>query len=82
MPALHRETTWAKETLLGDLRQSVPHNGRVHLLGINVCSVFEGRGMYFQHVGVDGASPESVPEGLERHLDAARQNCRETISAA
>ena len=31
MPALQREATWAEESLLGDLRQSVPQNGRVHL---------------------------------------------------
>ena len=35
MPALQREAAWA-ETLLGDLRQSVPQNGRVHLLGIDL----------------------------------------------
>ena len=33
MPALQREAFCAKERLLGDLRQSVPQNGRVHLLG-------------------------------------------------
>ena len=26
---------WAKERLVGDLRQSVPQNGRVHLLGVD-----------------------------------------------
>ena len=26
-----REAVWAEERLLGDLRQSVPQNGRVHL---------------------------------------------------
>ena len=31
MPALQRKATWTKERLLGDLRQSVPQNGRVHL---------------------------------------------------
>ena len=31
MLALQREAAWAKERLLGDLRQSVPQNGRVHL---------------------------------------------------
>ena len=31
MPALQREAAWAEERLLGDLRQSVPQNGRVHL---------------------------------------------------
>ena len=31
MLALQREAFWAKERLLGDLRQSVPQNGRVHL---------------------------------------------------
>ena len=30
MPALQRQA-WAEERLLGDLRQSVPHNGRDHL---------------------------------------------------
>ena len=35
MPALQREAFWAKERLLGDLRQSVPQNGRVHLLGVD-----------------------------------------------
>ena len=34
MPALQREAAWAKEKLLGDLRRSVPQNGRVHLLGV------------------------------------------------
>ena len=34
MAALQREVFWAKERLLGDLRQSVPQNGRVHLLGV------------------------------------------------
>ena len=31
MPALQREAAWAEERLLGDLRQSVLQNGRVHL---------------------------------------------------
>ena len=31
MPALQREAAWAEERRLGDLRQSVPQNGRVHL---------------------------------------------------
>ena len=31
MPALQREAAWAKEVLLGDLWQSVPQTGRVHL---------------------------------------------------
>ena len=31
MPALEREAAWAEERLLGDLRQSVPQNGHVHL---------------------------------------------------
>ena len=31
MPALQREAEWAEERLSGDLRQSVPQNGRVHL---------------------------------------------------
>ena len=31
MPALQREAARAEERLLGDLRQSVPQNGRVHL---------------------------------------------------
>ena len=31
MPALQREAAWAEERLLGDLRQSVPQNGRAHL---------------------------------------------------
>ena len=31
MPALQREAEWAEERLWGDLRQSVPQNGRVHL---------------------------------------------------
>ena len=31
MPALHREAAWAEERLSGDLRQSVPQNGCVHL---------------------------------------------------
>ena len=31
MPALEREAAWAEERLLGDLRQRVPQNGRVHL---------------------------------------------------
>ena len=31
MRALQREAAWAEERLLGDLRQSVPQNGRVHL---------------------------------------------------
>ena len=35
MPALQRQTFWAKERFLGDLRQSVPQNGRVHLLGVD-----------------------------------------------
>ena len=36
MPALQREAAWAEERLLGDLRQSVPQNGRVHLHIIDV----------------------------------------------
>ena len=36
MPALRREAAWAEERLLGDLRQSVPQNGRVHLLGLEL----------------------------------------------
>ena len=35
MPALQREAAWAEERLSGDPRQSVPQNGRVHLLGID-----------------------------------------------
>ena len=35
MLALQREAAWAKERLLGDLRQSVPQNGRVHLHSID-----------------------------------------------
>ena len=31
MPALQRDSTSAEERLLGDLRQSVPQNGRIHL---------------------------------------------------
>ena len=31
MPALHIEAAWAEERLVGDLQQSVPQNGRVHL---------------------------------------------------
>ena len=31
MPALQREAAWAEERLLGDLWQSVPQNGHVHL---------------------------------------------------
>ena len=31
MRALQREAAWAEERFLGDLRQSVPQNGRVHL---------------------------------------------------
>ena len=31
MPALQREAAWADERLVGDLWQSVPQNGRVHL---------------------------------------------------
>ena len=31
MPALQREAAWAEGSFLGDLRQSVPKNGRVHL---------------------------------------------------
>ena len=31
MPALQREAAWAEEKLSGDLLQSVPQNGRVHL---------------------------------------------------
>ena len=38
MPALQREAFYAKQRLLGDLRQSVPQNGRVHLLGVD-CGV-------------------------------------------
>ena len=37
MSALQREAFWAKERLLGDLRQPVPPNGRVHLLGVDHC---------------------------------------------
>ena len=40
MPALQREAFWAKERLLGDLRQPAPQNGRVHLLGVD----YSGRG--------------------------------------
>ena len=35
MLALQREAFWAKERLLGDLWQSVPPNGRVHLHGVD-----------------------------------------------
>ena len=31
MPALQRDAAWAKERLSGDLRQSVPQNGGIHL---------------------------------------------------
>ena len=31
MLVLQREAAWAEERFLGDLRQSVPQNGRVHL---------------------------------------------------
>ena len=31
MSTLQRGAGWAEERLLGDLRQSVPQNGRVHL---------------------------------------------------
>ena len=31
MPAFQREAAWAEARRLGDLRQSVPQNGRVHL---------------------------------------------------
>ena len=37
MPALQREAAWAEERLFGDLRQSVPQNGRVHLHIIELC---------------------------------------------
>ena len=40
MPARQREAFWAKERLLGDLRQSVPQNGRVHLLGVDFSGPF------------------------------------------
>ena len=36
MPALQREAAWAEPRLLGDLRQPVPQDGRVHLLGIDI----------------------------------------------
>ena len=35
MPALQSGAAWAEERLLGALQQSVPQNGRVHLLGID-----------------------------------------------
>ena len=54
MQALQREATWAEERLLGDLQQSVPQSGRVHLhiietLEINfrvVKMVFLGNGVF------------------------------------
>ena len=42
MPALQREALRAKERLLGDLRQSVPQNGRVHLLGVEILGLEMG----------------------------------------
>ena len=39
MLALQREAAWAEERLLGDLWQTVPQNGRVHLLGIDFFSL-------------------------------------------
>ena len=38
------EAFWAKERLLGDLRQPVPQNGRVHLLGIDLSGTGDSRG--------------------------------------
>ena len=35
MLALQREAAWAEKRLSGHLQQSVPQNGRVHLLGID-----------------------------------------------
>ena len=35
---------WVKERFLGDLRQSVPQNGRVHLLGVEKRTGREVRG--------------------------------------
>ena len=54
MPALQREAFWAKERLLGDLRQSVPQNGRVHLLGVDLKSFHIAR--YFQNRLQEGRS--------------------------
>ena len=34
MPTLQREAAWAEERHLGDLQQSVPQNGHVHLRSI------------------------------------------------
>ena len=59
MSALQREAAWAEERLFGDLRQSVPQNGRVHLLGIE--SPFPDQGRCGS--GWDGpvaGSPESL----------------------
>ena len=35
MPALQREAAWAEERLLGDLRQSVPQNGHLHIIDVS-----------------------------------------------
>ena len=43
MPALQRKAAWAEETLLGDLRQSVPQNGCVHL---HIIDTFQTRAHY------------------------------------
>ena len=40
MPALQKGAFWAKERLLGELRQSVPQNGRVHLLGVEYRAIW------------------------------------------
>ena len=39
MPALPREAAWGKDRLLGDLQQSVPQSGRVHLHTADFCRV-------------------------------------------
>ena len=48
MPALQRETFWAEARLLGDLRQSVPQNGRVHLLGVEIWREFSTAGFLYR----------------------------------
>ena len=81
MPALQREAFWAKGRLLCDLRQSVPQNGHVHLLGVDVRSRkwddsqvgFRGSNAEIFH-GVEGAALEAPKEAnLKPDMQTGKQ---------
>ena len=55
--------TWAKERLLSHLRQSVPQNGRVHLLGIEFLNLWFAKhmlGVLSHHLKCEMKSPHLV----------------------